>query len=60
MQQSMECCMIAVKDCFILAWQMWSRDVPYSGQHYHAAVYAVVAMGLRPSIPERNSLFPGG
>ncbi|CAK8684182.1 uncharacterized protein LOC143469431 [Clavelina lepadiformis] len=35
----------------ITAWQIWSRILPYSGKHNHAAVFAVVAFGARPSIP---------
>ena len=33
------------------AWQIWSREIPYSGQHNQAAVFAVVAYGARPHLP---------
>jgi len=35
----------------VTAWQIWSRETPYSGQHNQAAVFAVVAYGARPLIP---------
>uniref|UniRef100_H2ZFV6 non-specific serine/threonine protein kinase n=1 Tax=Ciona savignyi TaxID=51511 RepID=H2ZFV6_CIOSA len=36
----------------ITAWQLWSRTLPYAGQHNHATVFSVVAFGARPKIPD--------
>nr|CAB3263910.1 proto-oncogene serine/threonine-protein kinase mos-like [Phallusia mammillata] len=42
----------------ITAWQLWSRVLPYAGQHNHATVFAVVAFGARPKIPQPSTASP--
>ncbi|XP_046859591.1 serine/threonine-protein kinase mos-like [Xenia sp. Carnegie-2017] len=40
----------------ICLWQMLTRDRPYAGQNPHVAIFAVVAFGDRPLIPEEKIL----